>query len=156
MIRNFTLTNALGDTFSLMNAEQGAYFNPGGLGFDDITEYEQVGEFFAPLTQRFGQQIISGVMVFGSKPYEHYLTFTKFCQHSPLSLVYQTDAGTFQIPCRMTKIEKGDTDGWTYLECAVEFTALARMYKRLLQTIQARLVVERYMTMTTTTPMVIL
>lgn len=129
MIRQFTLTNALGASFSLMNAQEGAYFNPKGLGFDDTTQYEQVGEFFAPLTQRFGQQVISGVMVFGSQPYEKYLAFTKFCQHAPLSLIYETDAGTFQIPCKLTKIEKGDTDGWTYLECSIELTALARMYK---------------------------
>ena len=129
MIRQFTLTNALGAEFSLMNADNGALFQPSGLGYDDVTEYEQVGEIFAPLTQRFGQQIVAGTMVFGEQPYPKYLTFTKFCQHSPLSLVYETDAGTYQIPVRLTKIEKGDTDGWTYLECAVEFTALARMYK---------------------------
>lgn len=129
MIRQFTLTNALGAEFSLMNADNGALFQPSGLGYDDVTEYEQVGEIFAPLTQRFGQQIVAGTMVFGEQPYPKYLTFTKFCQHSPLSLVYETDAGTYQIPVRLTKIEKGDTDGWTYLECHVEFTALARMYK---------------------------
>ena len=129
MIRNFTLTNALGQTYSLMNVEEGAMFQPGGLGYDDVTEYEQVGEFFAPLTERFGQQVITGQMVFSVQPYVKYLNFTKFCRHAPLSLVYETDAGTFQIPVRMTKIEKGDTDGWTYLQCPVEFTALARMYK---------------------------
>lgn len=129
MIRNFTLTNALGQTYSLMNTDDGAMFQPGGLGYDDVTEYEQVGEFFVPLTERFGQQVITGQMVFSANPYVKYLDFTKFCRHAPLSLVYQTDAGTFQIPVRMTKIEKGDTDGWTYLECPVEFTALARMYK---------------------------
>ena len=129
MIREFTLTNALGQTYSLMNAEDGALFQPSGLGYDDVTEYEQVGEFFAPLTERFGQQVISGQMVFGANPYVKYLNFTKFCRHAPLSLVYETDAGTYQIPVRMTKIEKGDTDGWTYLQCPVEFTALARMYK---------------------------
>lgn len=129
MIRNFTLTNALGQTYSLMNTDDGAMFQPGGLGYDDVTEYEQVGEFFAPLTERFGQQVITGQMVFSVQPYVKYLNFTKFCRHAPLSLVYETDAGTFQIPVRMTKIEKGDTDGWTYLQCPVEFTALARMYK---------------------------
>lgn len=129
MIRNFTLTNALGQTYSLMNTDDGSMFQPGGLGYDDVTEYEQVGEFFAPLTERFGQQVITGQMVFSAKPYVKYLNFTKFCRHAPLSLVYETDAGTFQIPVRMTKIEKGDTDGWTYLQCPVEFTALARMYK---------------------------
>lgn len=129
MIRQFILTNAFGSTYSLMDVQNGAMFNPSGLGFEDETEYEQVGEFFAPLTERFGQQIIQGAMVFGEKPYERYLAFVKFCQHAPLSLIYSTDAGTFQIPVRLTKIEKGDTDGWTYLECPVEFTALARMYK---------------------------
>ena len=129
MIRNFTLTNALGQTYSLMNTDDGAMFQPSGLGYDDVTEYEQVGEFFAPLTERFGQQVITGQMVFSAQPYVKYLNFTKFCRHAPLSLIYETDAGTFQIPVRMTKIEKGDTDGWTYLQCPVEFTALARMYK---------------------------
>ena len=129
MIREFTLTNALGQTYNLMNAEEGALFQPSGLGYDDVTEYEQVGEFFAPLTERFGQQVISGQMVFGANPYVKYLNFTKFCRHAPLSLIYETDAGTYQIPVRMTKIEKSDTDGWTYLQCPVEFTALARMYK---------------------------
>lgn len=129
MIRNFTLTNALGAEYSLMDADNGAFFEPAGLGFNDETEYEQVGELFAPLTERFGQQVVTGTMIFGTQPYQKYMAFTKFCQHSPLSLIYKTDAGTFQIPVRLTKIEKGDTDGWTYLNCPVEFTALARMYK---------------------------
>lgn len=129
MIRDFSLTNSLGQTFDLMNAENGALFDPAGLGFNDITEYEQIGEFFSPLTERYGQQVVTGTIVFGSKPYTNYLKFTKFCMHSPLSLVYKTDAGNFQIPVRLTKIEKGDTDKQTYLNCPVEFTALARMYK---------------------------
>lgn len=129
MIRNFKLTNATGAEYSLMNTGTGAFFEPKGLGFNDATQYEQVGEFFAPLTERYGQQVIQGVIVFGEQPYKSYLDFVKFCQHAPLSLIYETDAGTFQIPTRLTKIEKGDTDGWTYLNCAVEFTALARMYK---------------------------
>jgi len=129
MIREFTLTNVLGQTYSLMNTNDGAMFQPKGLGYNDVTEYEQVGELFAPLTERFGQQVISGQMVFGTQPYNKYLAFTKFCRHAPLSLSYKTDAGTYHIPVRLTKIEKGDTDGWTYLECPVEFTALARMYQ---------------------------
>lgn len=129
MIRNFKLINALGQEYSLMNTLDGVLYQPDGLGFDDVTEYEQIGEFFAPLTEKFDQQVITGNMVFAYKPYVKYLEFTKFCVHSPLSLIYETDAGTFQIPCRLTKIEKGDTDKQTYLECSVEFTALARMYK---------------------------
>lgn len=129
MIREFTLTNSLGQTYSLMNTDDGAMFQPDGLGYEDVTEYEQIGEFFAPLTERFGQQVITGTMVFAVNPYQKYLAFTKFCRHAPLSLVYETDAGIFQIPVRLTKIEKGDTEGWTYLACQVEFTALARMYK---------------------------
>lgn len=129
MIRQFLLTNSLGADFSLMQAEKGIFFNPSGLGFDDATEYQQVGEFFSPLTQRFGQQVIQGVMVFSVDPYITYNEFTKFCQHAPLNLTYEVEAGTFKIPVRLTKIEKGDTQGVTFLECNVEFTALARLYK---------------------------
>lgn len=129
MIRQFTLTNSLGADYSLMQESNGIYFNPDGLGFDDVTEYQQIGEYFSPLTERFGQQVITGVMVFANDPYVTYNEFTKFCQHQPLNLTYETDAGTFKIPVRLTKIEKGDTQGWTYLECNVEFTALARLYK---------------------------
>lgn len=129
MVRQFKLTNALGQEFSLMNGDDGAFFQPSGLGYQDATQYEQIGEFFSPLTERFGQQVITGVMIFGRKPYNKYLQFTKFCMLSPLSLIYETTAGTFQIPVRLTKIDKGDTDKTTFLNCQVEFTALARMYK---------------------------
>lgn len=129
MIRKFTLTNALGEEYSMMQASEGIFFNPSGLGFTETTEYQQVGEFFSPLTERYGQQVIAGDMVFGYDPYKKYLAFTKFCMHAPLSIVYETDAGIFQIPVKLTKIEKGDTDGVSYLLCPVEFTALARMYK---------------------------
>ena len=54
MIRQFTLTNSLGAEYSLMDADNGALFQPSGLGYEDVTEYEQVGEIFAPLTDRFG------------------------------------------------------------------------------------------------------
>lgn len=129
MIRHFSLTNALGQTYNLMDAKAGALFDPGGLGFNDVTEYEQVGEVFSPLTERFGQQVVQGNILFARQPYINYFKFTKFCRHAPLSLIYKTDAGTFQIPVKLTKIEKGDTDQKNYLLCAVEFTALARMYK---------------------------
>ena len=129
MIRQFSLTNSLGADYSLMNEANGIFFNPEGLGFDDTTEYQQIGEFFSPLTERFGQQVITGVMVFAQNAYVTYNEFTKFCQHAPLIMTYETDAGTFKVACRLTKIEKGDTQGWTYLECNVEFTALARLYK---------------------------
>ena len=129
MIRQFTLTNALGSTYDLMNVKDGALFEPAGLGFQDETEYERIGEIFAPKTEKFGQQVVDGTMVFSEEPYQKYFNFTQFCRHEPLSLKYKTDAGTFQIPVRLTKIEKGDTDGWTYLACNVSFTALARMYK---------------------------
>lgn len=129
MIRNFSLTNSFGAEYSLMQEDKGIMFNPDGLGFDDVTEYEQIGEFFSPLTERFGQQVIQGTMIFSVDPYVTYNEFTKFCQHAPLILTYEVDAGTFKIPVRLTKIEKGDTAGWLYLECNVEFTALARLYK---------------------------
>lgn len=129
MIRNFSLTNSFGAEYSLMQADKGIMFNPDGLGFDDVTEYQQIGEFFSPLTERFGQQVITGTMVFSVDPYVTYNEFAKFCQHAPLILTYEVDAGTFKIPVRLTKIEKGDTAGWLYLECNVEFAALARLYK---------------------------
>lgn len=129
MIRNFSLTNSFGAEYSLMQEDKGIMFNPDGLGFDDVTEYEQIGEFFSPLTERFGQQVIQGTMIFSVDPYVTYNEFTKFCQHAPLILTYEVDAGTFKIPVRLTKIEKGDTAGWLYLECKAEFTALARLYK---------------------------
>lgn len=129
MIRNFSLTNSFGAEYSLMQADKGILFSPAGLGFDDVTEYQQIGEFFSPLTERFGQQVIQGTMVFSVDPYVTYNEFAKFCQHSPLLFTYEVDAGEFKIPVRLTKIEKGDTDGWTFLECNVEFTALARLYK---------------------------
>ena len=129
MIRQFFLTNALGDQYSLMQESRGIFFNPAGLGCQENTAYQQIGEFFSPLTESFGQQVISGEMLFNIQPYVKYLEFTKFCRHNPLSLIYETDAGSFQIPCKLTKIEKGDTNGVNYLLCKVEFTALARMYK---------------------------
>ena len=129
MIREFKLTNEIGDEYSLMRTDKGMFFQPSGLGYEDITEYQQIGEFFSPLTERFGQQVIQGVMIFSTNPYVEYNEFVKFCQHSPLIMSYCTDAGTFNIAVRLSRIEKGDTDGWSYLECPVEFKALARMYK---------------------------
>lgn len=129
MKRIFSLTNALGQTYGLSDINTTALLEPNGLGFEDVTEYENVGELFIPLTEKFGQQIISGTLFFGSHPYERYLEFTKFCQHSPLSLAYETDVAKFQIPVRLSSIDKGNTGMLGYLECPVEFTALARMYK---------------------------
>lgn len=129
MTRKFSLTNAIGQTYNLTDMDKGMLFEPDGFGFNDATEYEQVGELFLPLTERFGQQVLSGTLFFGATPYQNYLQFTKFCQHAPLSFKYETNAGVFQIPVRLTSIDKGNTGQHGYMECPVEFTALARMYK---------------------------
>lgn len=129
MIRHFYLTNSLGDQYSLMQENRGIFFNPEGLGYEETTEFQRIGEFFSPLTESFGQQVITGEMLFNIEPYKKYLEFTKFCRHAPLSLIYETDAGVFQIPVKLTKIDKGDTKAVNYLLCKVEFSALARMYK---------------------------
>lgn len=129
MIRQFTLKNALGSIYDLMDLRQGVTFNPAGLGFQDATEYQNVGEVFTPLTVKYNQQVVQGEMVFTEDPYRNYKEFVQFCQHDPLSLVYKTDAGTYQVPVRLTKIEKGDMEGKCFMSCPVEFTALARLYK---------------------------
>ena len=125
----FTLTNALGQNYDLSDINNTALLQPNGFGFDDVTEYENLGELFVPLTEKFDQQVISGTLFFGTRPFEKYLEFTKFCQHSPLSLTYDMGVAKFQIPVRLSSIDKGTTGMLGYLECPVEFTALARMYK---------------------------
>ena len=55
MIRQFSITNNLGQTYSLMNADDGALFNPSGLGYDDVTEYEKDPVYIDWLLKKNGE-----------------------------------------------------------------------------------------------------
>lgn len=128
-MRKFKLINAEGSSFDLNG--RGAFFHSvEGFGYQDATQYEQIGNEFYALEEIFSQGQMKGQMLFaGKSPYSAYRDFTRFVRATPLTLVYQME-DTFRVPVRLTEIGKGElADGGRALKCDVEFLAAGLFYK---------------------------
>jgi len=126
----FSITNALGETYDLHNRYGKIFlFEPKGLGFEEGTDYERIGNTYVVTEQYFEQHKITGEVIFSSDDfYEQYYNFVNFCQHAPLTLNYRSH-DDFHMKARLNKIEKGDKSNNHMLVCEVEFKALSLWYR---------------------------
>jgi hypothetical protein len=129
VIRKFRLLNSAGDSWDL-NSRASFFHEIGGFGFQDSTQYEQVGTDFIPLEELFSQGEMSGRILFGGLiAYQTYRAFSRFVRAVPLTLLYQTDE-TYRVPVRLTELSKGELmEGGGGLVCDVTFLATGLFYK---------------------------
>lgn len=104
-MRKFRLINGQGGSFDL-NGKDSFLYDIKGLGYEDATQYEQIGRGFYPLEEILSQGKIEGKILFGGKnPYGTYREFSRFLRATPLTLVYQIDE-VFRIPVRIESLGK--------------------------------------------------
>ncbi len=129
MIRKFRLINGEGVSWDL-NARTSFFHSIGGFGYQDGTQYEQIGTDFIPLEELFSQGVMTGRIFFGGRnAYVNYRAFSRFVRAVPLTLVYEMEEA-FRIPVRMTEIAKSELiTGGAGLDCEVAFTATGLFYK---------------------------
>jgi len=128
-MRKFRLINGDGSSFDL-NRKDSFFHAIKGFGYDDATQYEQIGRDFYPLDEILSQGKISGKILFGGKaPYITYREFARFVRATPLTLVYELDE-IFRIPVRITSLEKSElSGGGIILVSEIEFAAQGLFYK---------------------------
>lgn len=129
--RQFNLMNDLGETYRLTIANKyGAGFmhDVSGLGFEEATTYQQIGNRYGLLTDKINQKKIKGVIsFFQPHAYENYEKFVLFCQHKPLKMYYRTPAGEYWRDGSVTTIEKSESAD--SLKATAEFTASGLWYR---------------------------
>lgn len=128
-MRKFRLINGQGGSFDI-NRKDSFFHDIKGFGFDDATQYEQIGRDFYPLEEILSQGKIEGKILFaGEKPYETYREFARFIRSTPLTLVYQADE-VFRVPVRVASLGKEElSHGGAALISDISFIAQGLFYK---------------------------
>lgn len=129
-MREFTVKNSRGESFDVMNWENGCFFSaPDGLGKEYTTVFAESGGYWIQTDRKLRQPVISGQMIFAN--YKRYLDFVRFAAHEPLTIGYLADTGMTQyyIDCKIARIEKSERDKQTgLLYCPVAFVCLSPWY----------------------------
>ena len=124
MIRQFMLTNVIGQTYNLNNKDSFLH-NVKGLGQDHKATYVQIGTQFVKEKDFLSQKNIQGKLYFAT--YKGFMEFSKFIQHKPLILTY-TSADTYSIKVSIDKLEKTEKEtGGLY--CNIVLKSLGTYYK---------------------------
>lgn len=123
-MRQFILYNAIGERYNL-NDLKSFMQNPEGLGMERKVDYEQIGEYYVPVSEELEQKKPEGEICFEN--YEEYFAFAQFISKRPLILEYHS-AGTYRIDVTVTKLEKTElAAGGLY--CKVKMEATSTYYR---------------------------
>lgn len=132
MIRTFDLMNSSGEAYNLTVADRytGFLTVADGLGYESGTEYQRIGDEYAPMVDYYNQSVISGVMQFFQPyAYQKFSRFALFCQDKNLTLYYRTPTGLFKRDGSVSKIEK--SEGNDSLKVKIDFTCKTMWYREL-------------------------
>lgn len=136
--RSFKLVNGNGETQDI-TSKTVFFHEPTGLGFTKSNSYYRVGSRYI-LVDSYPEQIkISGkVALVGDNPYESYFNFVRFCELTPLYLLYtpSPESGEehysgriYRLPVLLTAIEKTELEQQGYLDVSVTFDALSPWFR---------------------------
>lgn len=130
MIRQFSLKNEYGQTYSLNDPATGFLQNPTGLGNLKESSFVAIGSAWMVNFIRNAQATINGELLFkGPHPYDAYAAFTAFIrQSSELSLEYTTSYGTYYKDVVLVSLEKTEITEGNVLLCPVSFAATSLWY----------------------------
>lgn len=91
-MRRFTLINANGARYDLNNVVNGFLHSVAGLGYQDETEYQRIGNYYKLLRDYKEQLAVTGEVHFAQpNAQQEYQAFIKFTQLKPLLLEYQPE-----------------------------------------------------------------
>ena len=133
MVREFCLINNLGQTYSLMDSEEFAFFHkPKGLGFDYNSKYLKVGNVFSPSIRELSQSVIDGELYFHY--YENYRKLISFI-HKATKLTlkyvvpYKNSIKTYYKDVTIDNLTKGDKEENGYLISSISLNSLSLWYE---------------------------
>lgn len=120
MIRQFSLQNEQGVIYSLMDVKRGFLYEPEGLGVEYDYSYSRIGSAWINNEKEVSQEAIEGTLVFADKPYLGAAEFISFAiPAQKLTLIYQTDAGTYYRDVDLVSMEKTEIGEGGVLQCPV-------------------------------------
>ena len=129
MVRQFSIKNAKGQSYDLLDKNKVMFFEPDGLGYEEDTDYLRIGTTYNPLNQNCKQIKIKGDLVFaGSDPYRDYFDFVTFARQAPLVLSYTT-FDTFYLKVDIAGLDKTELTRARYLHVPIVFMARGIWYK---------------------------
>ena len=127
MTRYFYLINADGATYDLNLVGRSILHSVDGLGYEITSEYERIGNRFAPTYDALSQGVIHGTVSFRQPgAYQKYFDFIRFLQNVPLRLMAKTPVGTFYRRGTVSAVNKAET---APLQCVVTFTCTTPWYR---------------------------
>ena len=128
-VRKFYLVNKRGKRYELLTRRQFLH-SPGGLGYQESTIYQRLGEQFSVVDEGLEQGEITGSVFFPNpNAYDKYFEFVQFCRDTPIYLTYVPVKQEYMRQVRLDTIGKTEIEG-TGLNCSVTFKALTLWYKR--------------------------
>lgn len=132
-VRQFTITNSLGNTYDLLpkNGAEGVYYiGASGLGYGTDGTYQRVGTQNVEVEYHYEQKEISGSLVFySSDPYKLYFEFCRFLTQRPLTIHYCSfDNRWFNIDVNVSKLEKTERTYQNALVASITFKGLGVFY----------------------------
>lgn len=93
-MRTFKIVNANGEMYDLTVKNRSFMHTVSGLGYGREAEFYRIGERFATLSNYLAQQEVRGNVYFGgANNMSDYFTFAKFCENTPLKLLYDPGTG---------------------------------------------------------------
>ena len=135
-VREFNLVNDLGQTFSFMDVETGAFFSdPSGLGYTYRNNYQKVGNIFSTSITELSQGSVTGQLYFTK--YENYRKLINFVHKSTKLMLmyvipYENSTKTYYKDVEMTNIGKSDKEKSGLLKCSVTLTSLSLWYEKVI------------------------
>ena len=107
-MRTFKIVNANGEMYDLTVKNRSFMHTVSGLGYGREAEFYRIGERFATLSNYLAQQEVRGNVYFGgANNMSDYFTFAKFCENTPLKLLYDPGTGkTYFIRHLITNFKK--------------------------------------------------
>ena len=112
MLRIFKLKNNNGAELDLTSIGELVLYDVAGLGYETEPTMQRVGNRFTILSDDLMQGEIGGyVRFFQPGAYQAFFDFAQFCQVKPLTLIYESDAGTFYRDGIMKRVGKEESTG---------------------------------------------
>lgn len=129
MIRQFSLQNEQGVVYSLMDVKRGFLYEPEGLGVEYDYSYSRIGSAWINNEKEVSQEAIEGTLIFADKPYLGAAEFIGFAIPAhKLTLIYQTDAGTYYRDVDLISMEKTEIGEGGVLQCPVTLMPVSLWY----------------------------
>ena len=123
------LINGKGEEYNLFDERRSPAFGVDGWGYEDITDFLQIGNSYYPLDKKTAQRTISLTLSFYGEADKRYRAFIDFVQRDPLLMRYTNDVGQYFVPCRLRTITKPDQPRYKQYSCPVTFALMGNLYK---------------------------